>query len=360
MLWLAQSAAKEVTTVRFDSVPEAWQVFLIVALVLAFSAATYLLEPRSQRNGIKPFLALVRGALIVLAACILFRPLQSTQLIEEVQGLVVVAVDTSHSMSLPDKEKDEDLRERIADALQLSSDRVQEMTRLERVKQALGVDGGKFLDGLAEKNRVRIYGFDSTRTRLADIEKLGAATGDEADDDRRFEQIQGALGEVGSARATGSSTALGDSMQRILTDVRSERVAALILLTDGRSNGGSLAPPAVASRFGRKGVPVFAVGVGDAKPSRNLSVDDLRVLEVFSDTSLLGGDRPEWEVDFSVPVPRPGKFQLRVEVEPDPDEFTEDDNWDEEEITVIDERIKVLYLEGYPRWEYRFVKPALG
>lgn len=393
-LWLAQSPAKEITTVRLASIPAAWQVFLIVALVLAFAAASYLLEPKVQRNRLKLPLAIIRAALILLAVGILFRPLKSTELIEERQGLVVLAVDTSHSMSLLDKEKDDELRERIASALELSADRVQELSRLERVTQAMSVDGGKFLDELATQNRVRLYGFDTTRTRKAEIEKLGEATGEADDDDRRFEQVQGALSALNAAEATGSATHLGDSLQRILTDVRSERVAALILLTDGRSNGGSLDPSSVAARFGRKGVPVFAVGVGDPQPQRNLSVDDLRApkvslagdllrgsflvrasgyeeprdvrvrvklesLEVFSEQGLVGGDRPEWEVQFSIPVPRPGKFVLRVEVEADPDEFTEDDNWDEQEITVIDERIKVLYIEGYPRWEYRFLKNAL-
>lgn len=387
LLLLAQKGPKEVIDLRLDASPEAWQIFLILALVAAFSAACYLLESRTERRVIKIPLAVLRAAIIILAVLILFRPLQSKELREVKNGHVVLAIDTSRSMGFEDREKDDDLRAKIASALGVSQPQLRKLTRLERVKAALRADGGSFLRELSSKNRVRIYTFDSTRKRAADIAK---ATGDEGQAD----DVSKALADLDGIEAGGPSTALGDSLQRVLTDLRSERVAALVLLSDGRSNSGSISAPAVAGRFGRKGVPIYAVGVGDPDPPRDLSIDDFRApdvslagdvlrgsllvraqgyteprevtvrvklddMQVAEQTGMVGGDRAEWEVQFSTKIARPGEYTLMAEVEPDPDELTAENNKALRRVRVIDERIRVLYVEGYPRWEYRYLKNAL-
>jgi len=389
LLQLADTTAQEITEVRFPGAPEAWQIFLIVLMVVAFAAASYLFEPKGQRSKLKVPLAVLRAVLIMAAIAILFRPVESNEQREVRDGLVLVAVDTSRSMGFQDREKDEDRRAAIADALGVSTDRLREMDRLERSRMALRADDYEVVDALAAKNRVRLYGFDSTRRRLAEIDKLA-----DADETERTGAVVSAMGELETVVADGQSTALGDSLQRILTDVRSERVAALVLLTDGRSNGGSINAEAVAARFGRKGVPIYAVGVGDPDPPRDLSVDDFRApdvtlagdvmrgsvlvraqgyseprevrvriklddLQVAEETVLVGGDRPEWEYDFSTKIERAGEYTLEASVEPDPDELTSDNNRAIRRVRVIDERIRVLYVEGYPRWEYRYLKNAL-
>ena len=391
MLLLAQGTPREVTDVVWVQAPEAWQVFLIGALVAAFVATCYLLEPRGERSRLKVGLALFRGLVIAVAVAVLFRPVQSNELQEQKNGVVVVALDTSRSMGFLDREKDEARRDAIAQSLGISGEGLRDLNRLERVKLALRQGGGKVLRALAEKNRVRVYGFDATRKRLADLERLEPG---DAEDPVRNMPVTEAVADLDAVIADGQATALGDSLQRILTDVRSEKVAALILFSDGRSNAGSLSGEAVASRFGRKGVPIYAVGVGDPEPPRDLSVDDFRApdvslagdvlrgsllvraqgysspqevhvrvllddLTVFEESGQVGGDKPEWEVDFSTKITNPGEYTLKAEVTPDPDELTADNNQALRRVRVIDERIKVLYVEGYPRWEYRYLKNAL-
>ncbi len=388
---LAQSAPKTVTQIRWDGAPEAWVVFLVFALIVAFAAACYLLEGRGGNRGwLKMPLTALRALIVIIAVCLLFRPFRAEEQREVKNGFVVLAIDTSRSMGFEDRERNEELRESIAKSLGVTTDRLRKLDRLERVKTALRADGAKVLHSLAKKNRVRIFTFDSTRKRLTDIEKadesgeVGAAKPD----------IGRSMAELDGIAAEGKSTALGDSLQRILTDLRSDRVAAVILLTDGRSNGGSLTPVTVAGRFKRKSVPIFAVGVGDPDPPRDLSIDDFRApdvslagdilhgsclvraqgytepkqvrvriklgdLQVAEEIGEVGGDRTEWEVNFSTKVMRPGEYTLEAIIEPDPDELTADNNRAMRRIRVIDERIRVLYLEAYPRWEYRFLKNAL-
>lgn len=386
--------AEVVTRVRWEDMPPAWQVFLVVVLVGAFAAATYLLEPRGERRALKVPLGLLRAAAIVVAVGILFRPIQSTELQEVKHGQVVIAIDTSRSMGFLDREKDDAARRATAEALGVSQERLRELDRLSRVKLALRQGGGEWLRKLAARNRVRVFTFDSSRERLTDIEKLRSTEAPGDADPGAPDPVADALAQLEACAADGQSTALGDSLQRILTDLRSDRVAGLVLLTDGRSNAGSLSADAVATRFGRKGIPIWAVGVGDPDPPRDLSVDDFRApdvslagdilrgsirvkaqgytdprevrvrielddAQVFEKAVMVGGATPEVTVDFDTKVARPGEYTLEALVEPDPDELTADNNRAVRRIRVIDERIKVLYVEGYPRWEYRYLKNAL-
>lgn len=381
--------AEVVTRTRWEDMPPAWQVFLIVVLVLAFAGATYLLEPKGERRALRIPLALFRAAIVVMAIAILFRPVETTELQEVKHGQVVIAIDTSRSMGFLDREKDDAARQALARSLGVSEERLRDLDRLSRVKLAMRQEGGEWLRKLAQKNRVRLFKFDSSRERLTDIDKLRDAKGDQGPD-----PVADALAQLEGVAAEGQSTALGDSLQRILTDLRSDRVAGMVLITDGRSNAGSLSPEAVAARFGRKGIRIWSVGVGDPDPPRDLSVDDFRApdvslagdvlrgsvlvraqgydrardvrlridldgQQVYEKSVRVGGEVPEVAVEFDTKVARPGEYTLEAVVEPDPDELTAENNRAVRRIRVIDERIKVLYIEGYPRWEYRYLKNAL-
>lgn len=400
---LLLSEAVEVTQVRWDAAPPAWQIFLIAALVVAFAAATYLLEPRGQRqNLLKVPLTLVRAVIVLLAIGVLFRPLESKELQDVKDGVVVVVIDTSRSMGFLDRERDEKVRIAEAEQIGVSPERRRELDRLNRVKAALRNRGGAILRELAEKNAVRLFTFDATRKRIADVPKTEKDADKKREDGTPADAVADALAALEAVPADGQATAVGDALQRILTDLRSERVAGVVLLTDGRSNAGSISAEAVAARFGRKGVPIFAVGVGDPEPPRDLSVDDFRAPDVslagdvlrgsfvvradgyteardvrvrvrldqeqiYEGQVKVGGKKTdagaaapdETTVDFTTKVTRPGEYTLEATVEPDPDELTPDNNRAVRRLRVIDERIRVLYIEGYPRWEYRYIKNAL-
>lgn len=391
LLPLAQSAPKTYTRMHFDQAPEGWVVLLICVLVVAFAAACYLLERRGERRWLKPILTGVRAAALLAVVLILFRPLESSELRDEKLGYVAVAIDVSRSMEFTDSERDEALRAKIGAALGVSESRLRELTRLDRIKAALRQEQGGILRELAAKNRVRFFTFSSTRQRLDKADLPRASEGSSSENEAALAK---ALAELDGLSAEGPSTALGSSLEKVLGDMRNEQLAGVILLTDGRSNSGDVAASAVAGRLGRKGIKVYAVGVGDPEPRRDLALDDFRAPEVTlagdvlagslvvraegyeerrpatvrvylagakiaEETGQVGGDAPEWQVAFSTKVSRPGKYELKAEIVPDPDEQRLDNNVDTRQVSVIDERIRVLYVEGYPRWEYRYLKNAL-
>ena len=54
-----------------------------------------------------------------------------------------------------------------------------------------------------------------------------------------------------------------------------------------------------------------------------------------------------------------GEATWRVEVETDPADLIPDNNGRSFLIDLIDRPLRVLFVEGYPRWEYRYLKNVI-
>jgi uncharacterized membrane protein len=398
---LALLLAKEDLEVRFEGAPAPYVIFAVAVGIIAFVAITYILEPRGDgrsRTG-RIFLACLRVAAILLAVGILFRPVERKETREVKDGFVVIAIDKSRSMSLKDREGDEGFKTKLAQEIGAGVREIRDMDRLTRVKKALTFEKKKFLERLCEKNRVKLYSFDAARNRLADVAKVDrdAKKEDEKGADEKPDTattLARARIEINGIEADGPATALGESLQKILTDLRSEKVAALVLLTDGRSNAGALQARDVAVRYGKKSIPIYAIGVGDPNPPKDLAVENLEAPEVSiagdqvrfmflaraqgyeqpreTDIDLvidgnqakrervtLGGDKVEVSKSMVWKFDKEGEFNVEIRIPPDEAEITTENNKLLHRIRIINQKIKVLYIEGQPRWEYRFLKNAL-
>lgn len=404
--------AKEDLELRFGSAPQPYVIFAIAVGIIAFVAITYILEPRGQGSKAgRIFLATLRIAAILLAVGILFRPVERKETRETKDGYVVIAIDKSRSMALKDREGDEAFRLKLAQEIGVPFQQLRDMDRLTRVKKALtnerGGSGGThgpptgFLDRLCEKNRIKIYTFDATRNRIADVSKVekDAKRDKEKEKDENAPAsadttLARAVSEIDGIEADGPATALGESLQKILTDLRSEKVAALVLLTDGRSNAGALQAREVAARYQKKSIPIYAIGVGDPNPPKDLAVENLEApevsiagdkvrfiflvraqgydqprdvdLELVIDGNVvkrekvtLGGEKVEVSKSIEWKFDREGEFNIEIRIPPDEAEITTENNKVTHRIRIINQKIKVLYVEGYPRWEYRFLKNAM-
>ena len=195
-------------------------------------------------------------------------------------------------------------------------------------------------------------------------------------------------------RADGRKLAAGRGLRHVLGDLRGSPPAAIILLTDGvNTDGESLADAARYAR--RKGVPLFTVGLGSEQPLRDLELADLLVDDVvFVDDVVnfefkltghgLAGKTVEVvlrEKDSNVVLARMkatigddgkpqhlhlpyrptevGEFEYVVEVEHLPDEAQPDNNSQLRLVSVRKEQIKVLLVQGYPNFEFRYLKHML-
>ncbi|MDE0636504.1 MAG: hypothetical protein OXI43_11710 [Candidatus Poribacteria bacterium] len=165
----------------------------------------------------------------------------------------------------------------------------------------------------------------------------------------------------------------------------------VVLLSDGDWNIGE-SPVAAATRFHMKGVPVFTVGVGSEVPLPDLelvSIDaptfgvtkkQLRIPFVVRNT--LGQDR-DVSITLSIndnatttktiTVPAMGQAQdniawtpqetgdydLTLRIAKDVQELIPENNELSAPISIRKEQLKVLVIESYPRWEYRYLRNAL-
>src|SRR5204862_5983675 len=69
----------------------------------------------------------------------------------------------------------------------------------------------------------------------------------------------------------------------------------------------------------------------------------------------LPDDKPV-EVELQFKADDIGPLDLVVEAAKQPAETDDEDNIRTAQITILDAKINVLYVDGYPRWEYRYLK----
>jgi hypothetical protein len=203
---------------------------------------------------------------------------------------------------------------------------------------------------------------------------------------------------VEALKPEGESSRLGDGIQAVLKQFRGGSLTAVVAFTDGVVTAGD-----DLMRTGREaaraGVPLYLVGLGESRDPFDLSLGDLKVADV-----VVKGDQLVFEarltaqgpnIPASVPVilwERQGEKRIergRLDVVPDrggkpvPLRFThtptevgektfiletppqpgeaETGNNRLERVVLVAEnkKLRVLYVEAYPRYEFRFVKTLL-
>jgi hypothetical protein len=169
------------------------------------------------------------------------------------------------------------------------------------------------------------------------------------------------------------------------------RLAAVVLATDGDWNTGE-APAQAATRLRMRGVPVFAVPIGaDTRlPDVEITSFDVPTFAVagkplripFSIDSSLPRDEvigvtmttstgAEIRQEFTLPAMgrlqdailwrpgAPGKAHLTLTVPKTGAERNVENNKIEADLDIRQEQLRVLVVESYPRWEYRYLRNAL-
>lgn len=362
-LQTAETASREW---RFVDLPETWVLVLIVLpLLAAVCILGYRSEPISTRW--KVGLGSLRFAAIALLTLVLFRPVIVEREEEVRPAEVIVLLDDSASMARVDSYADEDIRAGLSP---FASSGLENTTRLELARDATTK---RLLPGLEAKGyKPRLMRFDASATAMSDPSTLSGR---------------------------GRATHLGDSLAAAQSSHRGRHVTDVIIISDGRSTGGSPAVDAGRSAAAA-GIPVHSLLVGDLRPEKNLSIElieappnvlegdefpisvrvEARGLEAGTRAQVLleeltgsGGTRLLAEdliepdesgvrvVLIAPPATSEGSRErrLRVSVTPIEDETLLDDNQLQLTVTVTPERIRVLYVDGYPRWEYRYLKNLL-
>jgi hypothetical protein len=296
---------------------------------------------------------------------------------------IVILIDDSQSMSTVDVYKDTRIKT-VVDRL-AQHDGITKADRLS-LAQALVTRGEPdWLTGMLSQRKVRVHVYHCS----ARAHRLKDATG--------LDEVGPALEAINSLQADpkNDSSQLGMAVRQVLNDFRGSSLAAVVMLTDGVTTEGE--DLVKVSKYAQQmGVPLFFVGIGDAQEVRDLYLHDLQV-----EDSVYVNDRVIFEVRLtaqgfnrlSVPVrlrekgkdkvldekkaefdgttktvkvrlmyqpTEPGEKMYEIEVPGQEDEVTTENNRLQRPVFVHEARqMKVLYVEGYRRWEFHYIKTLL-
>jgi hypothetical protein len=388
--WLADwigvstSSAEKSTTWQLDSAWR-WAPWATVLLLIGLIAWTVWLYARESTAAGRRYRALLVALRLLAIAVVLVMIAQWTLALRlTAPPIVAVVLDRSASMGTADPYSDAQFVGKIKQ--QLANNELSDATRLNLVKLLLTQADGKFIKELSTRHRLEVYYVDGA------IERMPTST-----DGSHVTQMLEELSPNGPNR---DATRLGDAVRQVLHDFRGAPPAAIVLVTDGINTDG-LPLAAAADEARGAGVQLMAVGVGRATPLQDVEladvivddmvfVDDVVSFQIQVKASGLEGQPAKISLrrrgaadsanDLSkvaeqtielpptgetlttrlVNRPRePGDYVYEVEVQPHADETNQDNNRERRAVTVRADKIRVLLVQAYPSYEFRFLKSLL-
>ena len=209
----------------------------------------------------------------------------------------------------------------------------------------------------------------------------------------RFSESADRLEAASDLAFDGHQTSLARALETAGQELSSVPLAGLVLVTDGADNG-EADLDALLPRFRARSVPVYTVGVGRERFARDVEVTRVDMpSSVLKGTSVtaevrvaqrgLGGSRVQLQVEDSgrvlqsqeIRLPPDGESAaarvhltaseagprtLRFRVAPQPGEAIAENNQQDVPVQVVDRREKILYFEGEPRFELKFIRRAIA
>ncbi|PIE22813.1 MAG: hypothetical protein CSA62_10210 [Planctomycetota bacterium] len=375
---------------RWLDAPAAWVLglLLIPALLLLIWWSYRGERMLSRRQRITLTSLRILALLLVLVAS--FRPALETTRNLRLCSEIHFLIDDSASMARKEaysQERGEALLAALGDQAPSSSS---ELSRSEYVQRFFGGGGEdmakraapparQLIEGLAEDFDLRFFRFSDNSTPLVDLSELQAAA---------------------------PFTRIGDSLDIHLGSFGKQggQLEAMILISDGRNNEG-LSPSAAAKRLKAAEIPLHCIGVGDPSEEHNLTLSgpngpeqvlrgeeavfeldvratglDARSAELILEAVRRDDQNPAESGDAAVlqttrfPMPAKGQsrrvtlrhvfeeagdYLLSFKVPPLPGETNPQDNITRRYLRVDSDKVRVLYIEEQPRWEYRYLKEAL-
>ena len=288
---------------------------------------------------------LLQSLLIATVLVLLWQPAITVAELAPQQNVIAVVLDDSRSMAIADSGSDG------------------KQPREAAAEKALE-DG--VLAGLQKKFQVRLYRLDSRVARAAALQEIQPGA---------------------------PATHINDSLRQLATETSDLPVGAVVLLSDGSENSadGDLSLETINALRNRR-IPVHTVGFGKEQAAHDVELNDVRVaframansripatvtfhqrgyagsqaLLVVRDGDKTVGSREvtlgadgttQVETVFFSPG-EAGAKTLHFSLGPLAGEENAANNSITRLVSVTDDKRRILYVEGEPRWEYKFIRRA--
>ena len=328
----------------------AWPLWMLALLIVAAAAAlAWLVRSRLAQAApvMRGWRAWVIWGLQTLLASILllllWQPAITVAELKPQQNIIALLVDDSRSMAIA-----EDGSTRQSQAVKALQDGV--------------------LDSLGRSFQTRLYRVDAAPARIDNLKDL---------------------------RPDATSTRIGDSLKQLSEETSDLPIGAVVLLSDGGDNAGGIGADAISALRARH-IPVHTVGFGREHAVHDVELDDAVVAPralaesrlaaritfhhrgyagakinltvrdasggqaklLTSRTITLGPDGNLQTETLMFDIGGAGAKTLQIAAAPLPGEENTANNTLTRVVNVGSEPRRILYMEGEPRWEYKFIRQA--
>jgi uncharacterized membrane protein len=281
--------------------------------------------------------------LAAIVLVLLWQPAITVAELKPQQNIIAVLVDDSRSMGIA-----EDGSTRQAQAVKALQSGV--------------------LDNLNRSFQTRLYRVDNAPARINSLKEL---------------------------QTNAPSTRIGDSLKQLSAETSDLPIGAVVLLSDGDDNSGGVSPDAISALRARH-IPVHTVGFGRERAAHDVELDDVVVAPraladsriaakiSFHQRGYAGAKLSLTVRDVSagqgkilaaraVTVGQDGNLQaetlmfniggagaktLQIAAAPLAGEENTANNTLTRVVNVSSDPRRILYMEGEPRWEYKFIRQA--
>lgn len=332
-----------------------WPVWLLVLLIVLSTSALGLFvwwrmryaapKMRTWRAGV---VWLLQSLMVAIVLVLLWQPAVTVAELSSQQNIIAVLLDDSRSMAIADSGSD---------------------GKTSREAAAIQAMQSGVLAGLQRRFQTRVYRLDS---RVAQQNSLDGTRPDAA------------------------ATHISDGLRQFATETADLPIGAVVLLTDGAENasgpeGSSISAETMSALHNRR-LPVHTVGFGRERAGHDIELSGVNVASsavvdarltatmslrqrgyagtkatlvvrdgektVASREVTLGSDGEVQSEPLYFSAGAAGAKSLQFSVLPVAGEENVLNNALSKPLHVSDEKRRILYVEGEPRWEYKFIRRA--
>ncbi len=324
-----------------------WPLWLLALAILSAGAALFwhMRRNRGLLTGARPIaIWLLETAMIALLLLMLWHPAISIATLRPQQNVVTVLLDDSKSMAIVENGKS-------------------------RIDAAKELWTRNLASALGKNFQVRLYRFDKGLQRIDKPET-----------------------QLAPLTANANATRIGDSLNEAMSEGATLPLGALVLMSDGADNSGGIDLDTI-SRIRQKRVPVNTIGFGREKLSKDIEITDVSLpRRALADSRLsalvqfqqygysrekarlsvrdggkilasrqieLKGDGLPQTESLVFNAGAAGPRNLQAGIDPLPGEENTGNNALTRLVNVSPRKMRILYIEGEPRWEFKFIRRAI-